>query len=86
MRGGDPAVTTYFVQTTAQDKILAYLRKNGDNEVLVLLNMSKEPVEFDIEDSNVSGNFRDVFTEEKKDVSVQRHFSFKVSDYAVLVK
>lgn len=86
LRGGDPAVTTYFIHTTAQDKILAYLRKNGDNEVLVLLNMSKEPVEFDIEDSNVSGNFRDVFTKEKKDVSVKRHFSFKVSDYAVLVK
>ncbi len=60
LRGGDPNVTTYLLNTTANDKILAYVRKNGKGEVLVVLNMSKEPVSFNIDDGTcreLSGMF-----------------------------
>lgn len=86
LRGGDPAVTTYILNTTANDKILSYIRKNGKDEVLVVLNMSKEPVDFSIQDENVSGKFRNIFTGEKKDFSTDQQFSFKVADYAVFEK
>jgi hypothetical protein len=35
LRGGDANATTKILQTNAPDKVLAYLRKNGDDEVLV---------------------------------------------------
>jgi alpha-amylase len=86
LRGGDPEVTTYFLNTTANDKILAYVRKNGKNEVLVVLNMSKEPVAFSIEDEQVTGTFRNVFDKTKKNFDEGKSFDFKVSDYAVFEK
>ena len=86
LRGGDSAVSTYIVNTSANDKIFAYLRKNGKDEVLVLLNMSKEPVNFSVEDAQVAGKFYNVFTKAAKDLSVNKSFEFKVSDYAVFVK
>ena len=86
LRGGDTAVTTYLLNTTANDKILAYLRKNGKDEVLVVLNMSKEPVSFSIQDDHVSGSFKNVFDKIKRDFSAGKDFSFKISDYAVFEK
>ena len=38
LRGGDPQVQTYRLKTTHDEHVFAYLRKNGDKEVLVVLN------------------------------------------------
>lgn len=86
LRGGDSNVVTYLLSTSANDKIFAYIRKNKWNEVLVVLNFSKENVEFTIDDENVSGIFKNVFDGTKKDFSNGKDFSFKVSDYAVFEK
>ena len=86
LRGGDPNVKTYFVKTSADDKILAYIRKNGKDEVLVILNMSKEPVDFTLDDAEVSGEFKELFTKENRDLSTNKSFKMPVSGYAVYVK
>lgn len=86
LRGGDPNVTTYLLNTTANDKILAYLRRNGNDEVLVVLNMSKEPANFSIVDENLSGTFKNVFDGMKRDFTSGKSFDFKVSDFAVFQK
>ena len=65
LRGGDPAVTTYWINTSANDKILAYLRKNGDKEVLVLINTTKENVNMKILDDHLNSNYKNVFSGEK---------------------
>ncbi|MCW3168082.1 alpha-amylase family glycosyl hydrolase [Chryseobacterium sp. 09-1422] len=86
LRGGDSAVSTYLLNTTANDKILAYVRKNGKDEVLVVLNFSKEPVNFTIQDENVDGTFKNVFDKTKRDFSEGKDFNFKVSAFAVFEK
>lgn len=86
LRGGDSNVVTYLLNTSANDKIFAYIRKNKWNEVLVVLNFSKENVEFTIEDENVAGVFKHVFDGTKRDFNNGKNFSFKVSDYAVFEK
>ncbi|WP_312076510.1 alpha-amylase family glycosyl hydrolase [Chryseobacterium sp.] len=86
LRGGDSNVSTYILNTSANDKIFAYIRKNGKDEVLVVLNWSKEPVEFTINDSNLSGDFRNVFDKSKRNFDNDKNFSFKVSDFAVFEK
>ncbi|MGA9212034.1 alpha-amylase family glycosyl hydrolase, partial [Kaistella sp.] len=62
LRGGDSSAKTFILKTSADDKILAYVRKNGENEVLVVLNLSKEAVDFSINDENISGTFKNVFS------------------------
>jgi len=86
LRGGDSAVSTYLLNTTANDKILAYVRKNGKDEVLVVLNFSKEPVNFSIKDENLNGTFNNVFDKTKRDFNQGKDFNFKVSDFAVFEK
>ena len=86
LRGGDPAVATYILKTTADDKVFAYVRKNGANEVLTLLNFSKEPVQFNITDSNLSGEFTDAFGGQRKDFSRDSAFFLPVSGYEVYKK
>ncbi|MFL9833562.1 alpha-amylase family glycosyl hydrolase [Chryseobacterium terrae] len=86
LRGGDSNVVTYLLNTSENDKIFAYIRKNKWNEVLVVLNFSKENVEFTIEDENVSGVFKNAFEGTKRDFNSSKNFSFKVSDYAVFEK
>lgn len=86
LRDGDSLGTTHLLKTSAEDKILAYLRKNGADEVLVILNMSKEEVNFSLEDDNISGNFKEIFSGDSKDFSTDKNFSFQVSDFKVYQK
>ena len=86
LRGGDPAVKTYFVHTSADDKILAYIRKNSKSEALVVLNMSKEFVNFSINDAQVQGRMKDAFTATFRDFSQDKGFAMPAGGYAVFVK
>lgn len=86
LRGGDSDVKTAFVNTTADDKVLAYVRKSGRYEVLVVLNMSKDSVNFDLSDANVSGNMKDAFSDTWRDFSQDRGFSMQPCGFAVYVK
>ena len=86
LRGGDSETKTYFIITSAVDKILSYIRKNGDDEVLVLLNFSKEEVQFSINDEELNGTFKELFTKVEQDFSIQKEYELPVSGYAVFVK
>ena len=86
LRGGDAAVTTYLLKTSADDKILAYVRKNGKDEVLTVLNFSKEDVSFTINDDHISGSFKDVFEKKSRNFSENKDFSMKVGDFSVFEK
>ena len=86
LRGGDSQVTTYLLETSADDKILAYLRKNGNDEVLVVLNMSKEGVKFNLKGDQLKGVYKDVFEKTNRDFSQDKGFVMKAGDYAVFQK
>lgn len=73
LRGADDNVVTILLQNTASDKVFSYLRKNGDNEVLVILNMSRETeLKFNLTDSYVSGSFRSLFSDTEHDFTSQK--------------
>ncbi len=86
LRGGDSNVATFLLNTSANDKILAYVRKNGKDEVLVLLNLSKEDVTFAIEDHQVSGTFRNVFDQSKSNLDSNKNFELKKGGYLLFEK
>jgi glycosidase len=83
LRSDDAAISTFFVNTSANDKILAYLRRNVNNEVLVFLNMSKDTVNFSVDDENANGNFKNVFDKTIHDFSKNKNFEMKTGDYVV---
>ncbi|MBW8359744.1 MAG: alpha amylase C-terminal domain-containing protein [Weeksellaceae bacterium] len=86
LRGGDPAVKTHLLNTTANDKVLAYVRKKGKDEVLTVLNMSKETVDFRIRDENISGNYKNVFENTTRDFAQDTGFLLNPGGYAVFKK
>ncbi|MGC4129206.1 MAG: alpha-amylase family glycosyl hydrolase [Bergeyella sp.] len=86
LRGGDKNVTTFILKTSADDKILAYARKNGKDEVVVILNMSKNPVAFTINDENVSGEYRNAFDNKKEILTPEKQYNLNISEYLVFVK
>ncbi len=86
LRGGDSEVTTYILKTSADDKIFAYARKKGDDEVVVILNLSKVPVSFNIEDAAISGKYQNVFNGKTWNSSQEKHMELNVSEYLVFSK
>ncbi|MBL7701321.1 MAG: DUF3459 domain-containing protein [Ferruginibacter sp.] len=61
LRSGDPAVSTFHILTEGGKNVMAYLRKNEFNEVLVFLNLGKEPVSFIIKDLLINNEYCNVF-------------------------
>lgn len=87
LRGGDPAVSTFKLQTTADDKVFAYLRKNGNNEVLVVLNLSDaKDLRFEITDTHLSGNFKNHFSGAANDFTSDKSFEMQPYEYLVYEK
>ncbi|HTQ63997.1 MAG TPA: alpha-amylase family glycosyl hydrolase [Puia sp.] len=64
MRSGDPASTIYRLSTNANDKIFAFLRKNHEEEVLVILNLSADKISVQMNDPVVKGHFKEVFADD----------------------
>jgi len=83
LRAGDPEVKTYIIHSDTEKNVLAYLRKNGNKEVLVLLNMSNEKVITHLSDEHLSGHFINVFNNEN--VNIAQHLQFELAPWSYLV-
>jgi len=87
LRGSDENALNYEISTTAPNEVLSYLRKNGNDEVLVLLNLSKnDSLQFTINDERVQGKFKGLFSDEERDFSQNKSFRMQAYDYLVLIK
>ena len=65
LRGGDATVRTYRLSTNVGEDVLTYLRKSGEDEVLVMINMSySSQTSVVIDDPILSGVYVNVFSEE----------------------
>jgi len=83
----DENVRTYKIPTSEDEKIFSYLRKIGEKEVLVILNLSAiDDLHFEITGENVSGIFRNVFTDDTIDFARNRYITMKAWDYLVFEK
>ena len=86
VRAADDAVSTFMINTSANDKLIIYLRKNENKEVLVILNMSRDKVNFSMDDGQVQGNFTNVFTGATLDLTSNKNVELLAWDYLVLEK
>jgi len=83
----DENVRTYRISTSEDEKIFSYMRKTGEREVLVILNLSAiDDLHFEISGENVSGVYRNVFTGDVIDLTGNRSLAMKAWDYLVFEK
>lgn len=86
LRAGDTAVHTMLLNTTQPGRVMSYVRKNGNSEIIVLLNLSKEDVHGEINGQETMGVFTNVFTNEQQDLSSMRLFKLPPGGFIVMEK
>ncbi len=85
LRGGD-STETHIVQTNAMDRVMVYLRKSGNSEVLVILNLSQYVIDCRLQDKIINGNFRNVFTNDQSVLNEESAFFMDPWKFLVLEK
>jgi len=84
LRAGDPGAKTEKVKTSDDQHIFAFLRKNGETEVLVILNFSNNDASFSLYPMN--GKFREIFSCAEWEFSNNRSFQMNSWEYLVFEK
>ena len=82
LRAGDPEAKTKRLKTSEDDRVLAYLRKNGDHEVFVALNLSCIDVSVSID--GIAGKFEEIFSGTPMQISNHASLEIKAWEYIVL--
>ncbi len=87
LRAGDASVQSFLLETTAPGQVFAFLRKKGEKEVLVILNLSAEKnLRFDLTGSKVSGMFQNVFSGAENDFTSEKTFEMQPWEFLVYRK
>ena len=86
LRGGDPEVNTHLLQNNRDTNVMAYLRKNNNSEVLVLINFSNEKTNCTVFDEALAGHFTNVFTKEMINTNEEKQFELPPWGYLVFEK
>ncbi len=86
----DPNTAPYIIKINADslqnDKVLAFIRKNKKDEVLVILNLSSEKVSFQILDNTLNGKFINIFVKEVIDLTHTLNIELQPWDYKIYEK
>ncbi len=87
LRAGDENVATYKVQLAAGSNVLAYVRKNGNHEVAVILNLSQENLNIAVDGNAwLNGSFKNVFDGQVVDFNSAHALNLAPWGYLVLEK
>jgi glycosidase len=93
LRKTNPALTSGSGETkamilpnTAGKRVLSFLRRLGQDEVLVILNLSSETQSFIITGQSLAGSYKDVFTPEALNFVSGQPIQLKAWDYRVYTK
>jgi glycosidase len=77
--GGKPE----FISTNHDSSVVAFKRKKENQEVFVLLNLSKYPLDVKLKKEHVKGKFIEVFTNTKHDFDESKKIELKPWEYRV---
>ncbi len=86
LRAADSAGATFHIITDAGKQIMAYLRKNKNDEVLVFLNLNSNDCGFTIKDRLVNGNYKNVFSGADSILTPETFLKLKAWHYLVFEK
>lgn len=86
LRAADHNVRTYRIQTTNDDHIFTFMRKNGDKEILVILNLSSDEQHFEMTDDAIKGLYKNVFSDAANDLTAEKNFIMLAWEFLVFEK
>lgn len=87
LRAADDNVRTFRISTSENESIFSFLRKNGEREILVFLNLSaNEDLNVEIKDEMAAGIYTNIFNKQAVDISGNKHFVMKAWEYLVYQK
>ena len=86
LRAADDSVKTYRIRTTNEDNVFAFLRKNGNKEVLVILNLSPDEQHFEIMDDTITGLYKNVFSDAANDLTSEKNFIMPAWEFLIFEK
>ncbi len=83
LNAGSNTGLTYLLNCSFEF-IFAFLRREGVRQVLVVLNLSAEPIQLDLHDQRVHGVFQEVFEEKVYDFAQSRKLDLKAWGWLVM--
>jgi glycosidase len=86
LRAADANVRTYRLDTTDNANVFAFLRKNKEREVLVILNLSAQKCRINIIGKVATGEYKNVFSNDSLDVTSEKTFELNEWEYQVYEK
>lgn len=87
MREGDTSIKTMRIKTTADENVLAFVKRQRKNEVLVFINFSAvSKLKIKMNDVAVKGKYTSVFSGLEIDVNEETFFEMQAWEYRVYVK
>jgi alpha-amylase len=86
LRTSDPHAITINLQTDKAWQVMAYIRKYGHAEILVLLNMSPNHIWAEVTDDHLTGTFANVYSGTHYDFSSNKFFELLPWGYLVYQK
>ncbi len=86
LRAADPNCNTYQITSIEENNVIAFLRKKGNNEVLVLLNFSNEKITFEIHHEELDGIYLNVFSKELTELKGGKEFELQPWGFLVYEK
>jgi len=82
----DARSPVFPINTQAGTHVLAYLRKSGEHEVLVWLNLSGTSANIELADDWLRGRYKDVFAGTVTDLALVRSFELGEGEYRVFTR
>jgi len=86
LHSGDPAVTIHRLNNSLDARCFAFARRAGDDQVLVLLNLSGKELVLPVSELLIQGTWREVFTGNWTNFTKATHFVLPPWGYAVYEK
>lgn len=87
LHAADPAVTTFMLTDMARQGMLAFIRRKGDREVLVVLNFNREEKSFHLpEEYGISSEFYNIFNDSVINFSKEKQLLLGSWGYCIYQK
>ena len=80
----DWSAKVFLLPVSAEEQVLAYLRKHDEQELLVLLNLSPHTARFILRADWAYGKFRNIMSGEEMEIDAARNFELAPWDYLLL--
>lgn len=86
LHGGCSNALTEFLATSEDQKILAFKRKKANDEVITILNFSREKVDFTLLDFRSAYSYRNIFSDQTVNFGHMPRFTLEMGEYLVYEK